>query len=75
MGGVPLKRTWGHSSAFPVYPAGSECGGALWVVVPLCIKNLWKEAVVHFKYRQEPAPVPQATQVTPGADMTKIKVS
>ena len=31
-------------------PAGSECGGALWVVVSLCIKNLWKEAVANFKY-------------------------
>ena len=52
VGGVPLKRTRGHTSAFPVYPAGSECEGALWVVVPLCRKNLWKEAVAHFKYRR-----------------------
>ena len=52
VGGVPLKRTRGHTSAFPVYPAGSECEGALWVVVLLCRKNLWKEAVAHFKYRR-----------------------
>ena len=45
VGGVPLKRTRGHKSAFPVYPAGSE-------TLPLCIKNLWKEAVAHFKYRR-----------------------
>ena len=27
VGGVPLKRTRGHKSAFPVYPAGSETVG------------------------------------------------
>ena len=52
VGGVPLKRTREDTSGFPVYPAGSECGSALWVVVPLCIKNLWKEVVANFKYRR-----------------------
>ena len=60
VGGVPLKRTRGDTSGFPLYPAGSECGGALWIVVPLCRKDLWKEAVAHFKYRrlhrQHPGP-------------------
>ena len=60
VGGVPLKRTGGDTSGFPLYPAGSECGGALWIVVPLCRKDLWKEAVAHFKYRrldrQHPGP-------------------
>ena len=47
-----LGLSWGGRYSFEAYAAGSECEGALWVVVPLCRKNLWKEAVAHFKYRR-----------------------
>ena len=63
-----MKRTRGHKSASPVVAGGiRDGGGTLWIVVPLCLENLWKEADAHFKYRR------LATQATPGADTQKSK--